>query len=378
MRKSYLQIPNEALKNRNAKILFHKFFNLCFKSGLNPSEWDSSDIKPIPKKDKDPRDPLQNRCITIMCCVAKIYSGILNRRLQIYLEKNNILVEEQNGFRASRSCIDHVLVLCTILRNRKALGLNTFLTFIDFQKAFDSVDRNLLFFKLSQIGIYGKFYKAISAMYSNPKARVMLNEYETDYFECPIGVKQGDSISATLFAIFINNLADEIKKTGVGLNLNEKLDIFDESNDLLTNILLYADDIVLLTSNEEDMQFLLNLVEVWCSKWRLEVNLTKTNVMHVRGRGCRRSIFMFIFNKRPVEYCSQYRYLGVTLNEFLDYNLTANIQAEPAGRALGSVITKTIKKEDYLTIFFPCFFNFVVPLSLTMDQKFGGLSLKKG
>ena len=100
----------------------------------------------------------------------------------------------------------------------------------------------------------------------------------------------------------------------MGLNLNEKLDIFDESNDLLTNILLYADDIVLLTSNEEDMQFLLNLVEVWCSNWRLEVNLTKTNVMHVRGRGCRRSIFMFIFNKRPVEYCSQYRYLGVTLN----------------------------------------------------------------
>ena len=200
MRKSYLQIPNEALKNKNAKILFHTFFNLCFKSGLNPSEWDTSDIKPIPKKDKDFRDPLQNRCITIMCCVAKIYSGILNRRLQSYLEKNKILVEEQNGFRASRSCIDHVLVLCTILRNRKSMGLNTFLTFIDFQKAFDSVDRGLLMFKLSQIGIFGKFYKAISAMYSNPRARVILNKYETDHFECPIGIKQGDSILATLFA----------------------------------------------------------------------------------------------------------------------------------------------------------------------------------
>ena len=80
-RKSYLEIPNEAMKNKNAKLLFHRFFNLCFKSGLSPSEWDTSDIKPIPKKDKDSRDPLQNRCITIMCCVAKIYSGILNRRL---------------------------------------------------------------------------------------------------------------------------------------------------------------------------------------------------------------------------------------------------------------------------------------------------------
>ena len=93
-RKSYLEIPNEALKNENAKQLFHRFLNLCFKSGLSPSDRDESNIKPIPKKEKDFRDPLQNCCITIMCCVAKIYSGILNCRLQKYLEKNKILVEE--------------------------------------------------------------------------------------------------------------------------------------------------------------------------------------------------------------------------------------------------------------------------------------------
>ena len=106
---------------------------------MNPSEWDASDIKPIPKKDKDFRDPLQNRCITIMCCVAKMYSGILNPQLQSYIEKNKILVEEQNSFRASRSCIDHVLVLFSKLCNRKYKGLNIFLNFIDFQKVFDSV-----------------------------------------------------------------------------------------------------------------------------------------------------------------------------------------------------------------------------------------------
>ena len=124
-----------------------------------------------------------------MCCVAKIYSGILNRRLQKYLEKNNILADEQNGFRASRSCLDHVLVLCTVLRNRKSAGLNTFLSFIDFQKAFDSVDRGLLLYKLSQMGISGNFYNAINAMYSNPQSRIILNEHETEYFKYPIGVK---------------------------------------------------------------------------------------------------------------------------------------------------------------------------------------------
>ena len=129
-RKSYLEIPNEILKNRNAKLLLFNFFQLCFQSGLNPADWDFSNIVPIPKKDKDARDPLQNRCITIMCCVAKIYSSILNRRLQKYLEMINILVEEQNGFRVGRSCIDHIFVMCTVLRNRKMMGKETFLCFI--------------------------------------------------------------------------------------------------------------------------------------------------------------------------------------------------------------------------------------------------------
>ena len=101
----------------------------------------------------------------------------------------------------------------------------------------------------------------------------MLNEFETDYFDCPIGVKQGDCLSPTLFAIFINDLAEEIKASNVGLNLDPETCI---------NILLYADDIVLLAKTEADLQFLLFLVENWCRNWRLEVNLTKSNVMHVR------------------------------------------------------------------------------------------------
>ena len=204
MKKAYLDIPNEAFKNENAKHLLHKCFNLCFKSGLNPTDWDFSDIKPIPKKDKDHREPLQNRCISIICCVAKLYSRILNSRVQKYLESNEILVEEQNGFRSCRSCIDHLFVLVTVLRNRKLSGQETFLSFIDYKKAFDSVERHLLLFKLSEIGIVGNMYRAISSLYSNPRSRVILNEYETDFFQCPIGVKQGDCLSPTLFAIFIN------------------------------------------------------------------------------------------------------------------------------------------------------------------------------
>ena len=87
------------------------------------------------------------------------------------------------------------------------------------------------------------------------------------FFDCPIGVKQGDNISATLFSIFINDLAEEIKATGIGLDLTENVanvDFKESYKNLFLNILLYADDIILLTSNENDLQFLLNVVEQWC------------------------------------------------------------------------------------------------------------------
>ena len=300
-KKAYLEIPNDVMKNQNAKTLIHRFLNLCFIAGLNPTDWYFSNIKPIPKPDKDSRDPLQNRCITLLCCVAKVYSSILNRRLQTYIESNNILVGEQNGFRASRSCIDHIFVLVTVLRNRKLLGKETFLAFIDYKKAFDSVERNLLFFKLAQIGVSGRMYHAISRLYANPKSRVILNEFETEYFDCPIGVKQGDCLSPTLFAIFINDLASEIKESKIGVNLNVE---GMPHTEYIFSILLYADDIVCLAENENDLQSILFIIEIWCKKWRLEINLTKTNILHMRSNRKAQSKFTFLFDMRPVPYCS--------------------------------------------------------------------------
>ena len=263
----------------------------------------------------------------------------------MYLESNDILVNEQNGFRASRSCIDHIFVLITIIRNRKELGKETFLAFIDYKKAFDSVERNCLLYKLAKIGINGKMYRAIAALYSNPRSCVVLNSHETDYFECPIGVKQGDCLSPTLFAIFINDLASEIKNLNIGINLN-----FEGGQDIehnILNILLYADDIVCLAESENDLQDILIIIENWCKKWRLEINLTKTNILHIRSKRKPQSSFTFLFDMRPVPYCKYYKYLGVNINEHLDFKFTVDKHSDSAGRALSTIITKMIKNGGF-------------------------------
>lgn len=150
------------------------------------------------------------------------------------------LVDEQNGFRRKQAYIDHIYSVSTIIRARIAESKSTFSCFIDFQKAFYWINRELLAFKLIEAGMDGKFYKTIQAMYSSTVASVEINSLFTDWFDSPFGVKQGDILSPTLFALFENDLALQIKDANLGVLLDgTKL-----------GILLYADDIILLSESE--------------------------------------------------------------------------------------------------------------------------------
>ena len=177
--------------------------------------------------------------------------------------------------------------------------------------------------------------------------RIILHDHSTDYFHCPIGVRQSDCLNPILYLVNINDLAQEIKDSGIGIEI-EFEDLAGNIDASILNILLYADDIVLLTKDEQDMQALHDIVQKWCEKWRLEVNLTKTNIMHIRKKRKPQSRYMFLFNKRPVPYCTYYKYLGCSVNEHLDYAFTTQAQVESAGRALSSLVCKMIKNKGFL------------------------------
>ena len=102
------------------------------------SVWSQSVIQPIPKTGGDPFNPADYRGISLQSIVMKVFCSILNNRLCDYLESNDLLAEEQNGFRKGRSCQDHIFTLNTVLDGRKTLRQSTFACFIDFRKAFDS------------------------------------------------------------------------------------------------------------------------------------------------------------------------------------------------------------------------------------------------
>ena len=75
----------------------------------------------------------------------------------------------------------------------------------------------------------------------------------------------------------------------------------------------------LLSENEHDLQTMINHVYKWCSRWKMKVNLRKSKVMHVREKNVAHTKFVFIYGNRILEYVSKYKYLGVYIDEFLDY-----------------------------------------------------------
>ena len=325
-------IPNEVLKHVGLRSLLLEFLNSCFLNNIIPSVWRRAIIAPIPKSStKDPCVPLNYRGISLLSCIYKLYSSLLNMRLTTHCEKNGYIVDEQNGFRSNRSCLDHIYVLSTIVRNRKASGLNTFCAYIDFRKAFDWVNRDLLLYKLAtSFDIHGRLFNTLSTIYSSSNSQLRLNGHLTNSFNVTSGVRQGDTMSPILFSMFLNDLATGIIDLNCGVSINE-------SN---ISILLYADDIVLVAPTEADLQKMLDFVSKWCQKWRMAVNTDKTKVVHFRQRSHVQTIYNFYLGSDVLEIVAHYKYLGVIFDEFLDFEHNASVLADAAGRALGAIRTK--------------------------------------
>ena len=212
-----------------------------------PNEWMKGIIFPI-YKDGDRRIPLNYRGITILCVVSKVYTSILNERLSNWCERNNIIVEEQGGFRRGRSYIDQIFVLAGLLDKRR--GKKTFCCFIDLRKAYDRVWRAGLWKRLWDEGIRGKMWRIIKNLYTKVESCVLLGSEKTDFFGIDEGVRQGCVLSPILFSIFINKLATDVINSGLGITVK----------DSKVALLLYADDIVLIASSRDDLKKGLEIV----------------------------------------------------------------------------------------------------------------------
>ena len=161
----------------------HGFCAEVYSSLKPPSQWTTSVIVPLPKKG-DLSLMTNYRGISLLSIATKVYNKILFNRIRDHVDP--ILRSNQAGFRLGRSCAQQIHILRRIFEGFQDYQLPLIVTFIDFKKTFDSIDRKVMFAVLRHYGIPEDVVNAVSALYNNSKSAVMVDGNISDPFEVSI------------------------------------------------------------------------------------------------------------------------------------------------------------------------------------------------
>lgn len=301
------RVSYEFFKNASDRFIeeLTNAYNIIFETAKLDEKLITSIIFPIHKKG-DRAIPSNYRGISFMNTIAKIFMGILNTRINLWLTKHNIITEYQAGFREGYSTVDNLYNLAAIASLKYKENKKLYAFFVDFKAAFDKVSRKSLFYKLQSIGMSTKMNRMIESIYGTTKFTVWNGENLSDEFYTGSGVKQGCLLSPTLFSIYLNDLHEHL---GGGATVGP----------INIRLLMYADDIVILADDILKMQNMIHRLETYCKMWNLEVNLSKSEMMIFRKGGRVSNQEKWLFNGEPIRITNEYTYLGVTLSPKMSF-----------------------------------------------------------
>ena len=276
-----------------------KLVNVIFSERLYPSQWVPNFLKPIYKKGST-GDPDNFRGLAIGSAFAKLFSFILLNRLTKFIDLKKLISPKQIGFMKGTRTSDHIFLLQTVIEKIVKKGKKKlFAVFIDFKKAYDTVDRNILIKRLKQIGINGIFLRNILAMYTKTNYCIKLKNGYTRPINSNLGLKQGCPLSPMLFNLYIDDM-DNI--------FDDTCDPIDFQNEKL-NHFLYADDLVILSLSQKGLQKGIDKVSEFSESKHLTISVqkSKTMIFNTSGKFIKEH---FTVNGKPLEPVQSFCYLG--------------------------------------------------------------------
>ena len=315
-------------------------FNKVWKEEKVPEAWKRGIIIKLPKKG-DLTDCGNWRGINLLSIVSKLFCRVLLNRIKDSIDKN--LREEQAGFRAGRSCVDQIFVLRTIIEQSLEWNSSTYINFIDFEKAFDSVHHETMWKILWSYGFPVKIINILKDMYASNQCCVRHGGQHSEWFRVMSGVRQGCVISPLLFLIVVDwvmkkSTAD--KPRGIQWGFFKRLE--DED---------FADDIALVAHSQKDIQEKTGLVESYASAVGLTISEAKSKIMKMNTK----SNENIRVKNKALEEVNEFKYLGSFLTTDSDINkeITSRIiMASSAFYKLGAVWkAKEIKLNTKLKLY---------------------------
>ena len=294
-------------------------FNLSIKTSVFPEPWKKALVVPIPKTG-DLTNVKNFRPISLLPLPGKIMAKLIHQQLTSYLNDESLLTDSQYGFRKNCSTIHSVDQLTSYINTKFDEGTPVLSVFVDFRKAFDSVQHAVLLDKLAGLNIHSGVLNWVTSYLDSRLQRVYANGVYSDFLNVTQGVPQGSVLGPLFYIIYANDLVNITKKC---------------------QIALYADDTVFYTAHPnfvtaiQNMQTDINALSQWCKTNGIQANIEKTKMMIF---GSPKKIeklppFDILYDGSPISSVLSYKYLGITLDRQLNFGMHVNrIVASVAGK----------------------------------------------
>ena len=328
-----------------------ELFNKCVIDGYFPHELKVAKVIPLYKNKGLNTDLSNYRPISMLPVFSKIFEKLLHREINDFLDKNKLLNNSQFGFRSKHSTV-HALInavenLHTAIDDKNfTLGI-----FIDFSKAFDTINHDILLVKLDSYGIRGNVHKLLASYLSERHQYVSYGGLDSSLLKITCGVPQGSVLGPLLFIIFINDI----------VNISD-----------LAKFVLFADDLNLFLANRDrdllyiDANQILFKIYEYCFANKLIMNFDKCCFIEFNNSKTKEEKFLGVLNI-PFKQVVKCKFLGVIINSNLSWDDQISNVITQVSKSCGSlyslrsVVPTKVLRQVYLSLVQP-YLSYCIPL----------------
>ena len=353
-------IPAEIYKYGGTPVLqcLYQVISAAWTAETIPQAWKDSLIITLYKNKGDKADCGNSRGISLLSVAGKVLAKILLKRLIKHISED-LMPETQCGFRQNRSTSDMIFVARQTLEKCREQFKDLHICFVDLSKAFDTVDRPLLWEILRCSGCPPKFINLVRLLHEGMEARVRVGSLESDPFNVSRGVKQGCTLAPVLFNLYVSYITRLLAAQvgpDCGININYRMDrnLFDlQKLKARTKIkqswfleLQYADDCAILSHTTSGLQEAISKVKELYTRFGLEINVRKTEVLHWTCENPQAITPEIMICDTPLTVSSSFKYLGAFIANDCKLDTELNNRICQASKAMGRLRDRVFKNQN--------------------------------